>query len=173
MNATAVGIEDKVDKLLDVLNEDIDRIRESLSYLNEIRALVIKRDDAALSRLLESIQAESNDYQAHELKRCNLRVALADALGCDARQVTLSMLEAVLPSGGKTRVTRTKALLGPLVKELKKEHLSTALLLSRCAAFNSLLLKSIFALGSRDTVTYSSNGASKKQTGAAFLNLQL
>jgi len=64
--------------------------------------------------------------------------------------------------------TELKALTG----ELKKEHLRTALLLSECARFNSLLLRSIFDLGQTGAVYYNSNGATKRQMDTAFMNLQ-
>ncbi len=173
MKATAAIIEDKVDELLAVLDKDVGHIQQSLSQLNELRSHVIKRDDAALGKLLEGIQANSDSCRSYELKRQEIRKELANALGCNPRQVTLSALEAALPDEKKTRVARVKAKLGPLVKELKKEHLSTALLLSECVRFNGLLLKSIFDLGKTGTVTYNSNGATKQQADTAFLNLKL
>jgi len=47
------------------------------------------------------------------------------------------------------------------------------LLLSECARFNNLLLKSIFDLGKTGAVYYNSNGATKQQTDMAFVNLHL
>jgi hypothetical protein len=173
MKATAIVIDDKVDELLAVLDRDVEHIQQSLLHLNELRSLVIKRDDAALGKLLESIQTGSDIYKSHELKRRKIRKELANALGCSPRQVTLSTLEAALPDEKKAQITRIKTKLGPLVKELKKEHLSTALLLSECARFNGLLLRSIFDLGKIGAVTYNSNGATRRQTDAAFLNLKL
>ena len=58
---------DKVDELLIILDKDAQHIQESLSRLNELRGLVIKRDDAALGKLLGSIQSESNSYRSQEL----------------------------------------------------------------------------------------------------------
>lgn len=173
MKATATVIEDKVDELLAVLDKDVEHIQQSLSQLNEIRGFVIKRDDAALGKLLESIQAGSDTYRIHELKRRKIRKELANALGCSPQQVTLSTLEAAVPNEKKAQVARMKARLGPLVKELKKEHLSTALLLSECARFNGMLLMSIFDLGKTGAVTYNSNGATRQQADAAFINLKL
>jgi hypothetical protein len=172
MKATAIEIEDKVDELLAFLDEDSRHIQESLSKLNELRSLVIKRDDAALGRLLESIQAESDSYRSHELKRQSIRKDLANALGCNLEQMTLSRLEANLPKEKKDQVTRRKTKLKSLINELKKEHLSTVLLLSECARFNNMLLKSIFDLGKTDVVYYDSNGATRRQTDTAFVNLQ-
>ena len=55
MNAAAVSIEDKVDRLLTCLEQDLQHMQKSLLQLNEMRKLVIKRDEAALCKLLESI----------------------------------------------------------------------------------------------------------------------
>ena len=172
MKATAIEIEDKVDELLAALDKDSRHIQESLLKLNELRSLVVKRDDAALGRLLESIQTESGSYRSHELKRESIRKDLADALGCNLEQMTLSAIEASLPEEKKAQVTRMKAKLKSLITELKKEHLSTALLLSECTRFNNLLLKSIFDLGKSDVVYYNSNGATRRQTDTALVNLQ-
>jgi hypothetical protein len=172
MRATAIGIDGKVDELLVCLDEDIRHIQESLLHLNELRRLVIKRDDAALGKLLESIQAESDRYRPHESRRQSIRKALANALGCDLERVTLSALEASLPEARKDEVTQMKAKLRSLTEELKKEYLSTALLLSECARFNNLLLKSIFDIGKTGAVHYDSNGATRRQIDTAFVNLQ-
>ena len=171
MKATAIGIEDKVDELLVVLDKDIQHIQESSSRLNELRSLVIKRDDATLGELLESIQAESDRYAANELKRQSIRKELAIALGCNVGQMTLSRLEATLPKERKAQVTKRKAKLRSLTNELKKEHLGTVLLLSECARLNSLFLNSIFNAGKTGMVYYDSNGNTRRQTGTAFVNL--
>lgn len=172
MKATPTTIEDKVDELLDCLDKDSRHIEQSLSQLNELRRLVIKRDESALSRLLENIQTESDSYKSHELKRQSIRKELAHDLDCSFEQITLSSLESTLPEAKKAQVTQIKAKLKLLIEELKKEHLSTALLLSECARFNNLLLKSIFDLGKIGVVYYNSNGAARRQTDMAFVNLQ-
>jgi len=172
MKSTATEIENKVDELLACLDIDSQHIQESLSELNRLRSLVIKRDDAALGKLLEIIQAKSDSYRSHELKRQTIRKELANALGCNTEQITLSSLEASLPKEKKAQVTKKKAKLMLLIKELKKEYISTALLLSECARFNNLLLKSIFNLGKTGTVYYNSNGATKRQIDMAFVNMQ-
>jgi len=161
--------------LLAFLDKDIQHIQESLLKLNELRRLVIKRDDAALGKLLDSIQAEADSYRNHELNRQSIREELANALGCNLEQMTLSTLEASLSKGKKAQATQRKAKLRSLIKELKKEHLSTALLLSECARFNKLLLKSIFDVGKTEVVYYDSNGATRRSAfgrKTAFVNLQ-
>ncbi len=172
MKSTAIEIEDKIDELLACLDKDSQHIQESLSQLNKLRSFVIKRDDAGLGKLLKIIQAESDSYRNHESKRQMIRKELSIALGCNTEQMTLSALEASLPKGKNAQITKKKAKLISLIKELKKEYLSTALLLSDCARFNNLLLKSIFDLGKTGTIYYNPNGATKQQTDKAFVNLQ-
>ena len=172
MKIAEFEIEDKVDELLAVLDKDIEHIQQNISYLNELRSLVIKRDGVALSKLLERIQSETNSYKDHQLKRRSIRKKLASIFDCDFEQMTLSKLETNLPEEKKAQVTIRKTKLKTLVKELKKEHISTALLLSECARFNNLLLKSIFRLGESGTVTYNSSGTTKRQNDTAFVNLR-
>jgi hypothetical protein len=163
---------DKIDELLVALDKDIQHIQETLSRLDELRSLVIRRDDVSLSKLLEIIQAESDSYKSHELKRQSIREELAIALDCKSEQMTLSRLEAVLPSEKKAQIAERKTKLGALTAKLKKECLATAMLLSDCARFNTMLLRGIFELGRTGTITYNSKGSAKHQTNTAFVNLQ-
>ena len=172
MKAVTVEIEDKIGELLVVLDKDIQHIQESLLRLNELRSLLIKHNETDLGKLLESIQTESDSYRSHELKRESIRKELADALDCNLEQMTLSRLETVLPEEKKAQVTTKKLKLRALTKELKKEHLSTAMLLSNCARFNRQLLQSVFDLGEMEIVYYNSRGSTKQGVTEAFVNLQ-
>jgi len=172
MKATAIEIEDRIEQLLTVLDKDIQHIKETLSRLNELRSLVIKRDDTALSKLLESIQSETDNYKSNELKRRSIREELATAFDCGLKQMTLSQLEVELAGEKKAEVSERKTELQTLTKKLKKEHLKTAMLLSDCARFNSLLLKGVFGFKETGTVTYNSSGSAKRQTNMAFVDLQ-
>lgn len=169
--AATTGLADRVDELLAVLDKDIQHIQQTLSQLDELRSLVIKRNDVSLAKLLDELKAESDSYKINELKRRSIRKELADALDCTPEQMTLSRLEEILPEEKKDQVTKKRAKLKASIKELKKNHLSTTLLLSDCARVNSLLLKGILGLGGTGTVYYNSNGSTKQQTDTALVNL--
>lgn len=172
MNNTAIEIEDAVDRLLAVLDEDIRHIRKSLSTLDDLRHSVIKRDDASLRKLLEGAQSESSSYKNNEAKRRLLREELALALGCAPGQMKLSRLEMELSGEKKAQVAERKIKLRALIEKLKKEHVSTMMLLSDCARFNSMLLKSVFQLSATGEITYSRKGSVQRQINMAFLDLQ-
>ena len=164
--------DDKIGELLAVLDRDIEHIQDSLLRLDKLRTLLIKPNNESLDKLLESIRADSDSYAANETKRQSIRRELAATFGCDVEQMTLSKLEAHLPEQKKDQIVEKKIKLRSLTNDLTKEHLSTAMLLSDCARFNSLLLKTIFDFGRTETVYYNSNGSTKRQSDAAFMNLQ-
>jgi hypothetical protein len=164
--------EDKIDEMLTVLDKDIQHMQENLARLNELRSLVIKRDNASLGRLLESIQNDADSYAANEAKRNAIRRQLSAALDCAFDKLTLSRLETVVSEDKKNRIAEIKTGLKSLAEELKKEYLGTVMLLSECARFNNLLLKSIFGFGKTGTTMYGSSGEAKRQTDAAFVNVR-
>ena len=172
MKTVPIEIEDKINELLDVLDKDIENVEKNLSRLNELRSLVIKRDETNLGKLLETIRIESGGDTANELRRASIRRELAQAFGCSAGEVTLTRLGEILVGEQRSQILDRKTRLVSVTNELKREHLSTAMLLSECARFNSLLLKNIFDISKSETVTYNSTGGTKRQTETAFMNLQ-
>lgn len=168
-----IAIEGKVDELLACLDKDAQHLRESLSQLTELRTLVIRRDDVALGNLLENIQAGSDRYRTQESQRQSIRTDLASALGYDLERFTLTALAKSLSKAKADQVSRMQARLKWLIQELRKEYLSTVLLLSECSRLNNMLLRSIFNVGGTGDVYYNANGVTRRQTGMTFMNLQL
>ena len=172
MKAGLISVEAKVDELLVVLEMDIENIQQSLSLLNELRSFVVKRDDAALGKLLGVIRTKSDDYSTNELKRQRIRKELAVVMGCGVQAVTLSRLEGVLSGEKVIEIAEKKAKLKSLLKELKREYMATAMLLSDCARFNRVLLENVFEIGKTGIATYSSDGSTKRQTDTSFVSLR-
>ena len=164
-------IENYVDEMLDCLDVDIEHIRKNLSRLNEMRELVIKRDDVELRKLLDSIQGESDIYRENETRRLMLRKKIADSLGCGIENITLSKLANRLPENKRNRVIEKKEQLKSLVGNFKKEYAGTIVLVSECARFNKMLLRSIFNHGQTGSVYYGANGTVRehKENGKSWL----
>jgi hypothetical protein len=169
---TVIGIENKIDDLLSVLKKDVEHVRQSLLWLTELRGLVVKRDEDGLRELLECIQKKSGGYSANESRRQLLRKELAKDLGCGVKEVTLFRLEEESPVEKREQVSTIKIELKSLTEELKREHLSTTMLLSDCARFNSLLLRTMLNVGRTEAITYSANGTAGHQAGMSLLNLR-
>jgi len=147
-------------------------MRANLERLNELRALVVKRDETSLRKLLNVIQSESGRFRDNELKREQLRAELASIIGCDLKQMTLSRLAGELSGEKRDKVIETRTALQVLGRKLKNEYLSTMMLLSECARFNRTLLNNILNLGQSGNITYNSNGSTDRRGRTAFVDLQ-
>jgi hypothetical protein len=138
-----------------------------------MRSLIIKRDEIALDKLLHTIQETSEVYKDNETNRQLVRNELADFLGCSIEQITLSKLKDSLPETSRIKVIETRENLRSLIEDLRKEYSSTVMLVSECARFNRLLLKSIFDLGRTNTCSYDARGATRRHEGeAALMNVK-
>lgn len=162
----------KVDELLAVLDEDIRHLEAHLSHLEELRGLLIKRDDAALGRLLIDIRQQGDAHAVNERRRHEIRTELAGLLGCNDAQVTLSTLQASLADPRRQAVIDRQAKLKSLVQRMKREHTLTSLLVSDCARFNRSLMGAFFGLGHSGGMTYGPSGAARAQTDASLVSLQ-
>jgi polyhydroxyalkanoate synthesis regulator protein len=159
----SIGIEELVDEMLECLDIDIEHIKQNLSRLNELRSLVIKRDDDGLRKIFDSIHTNSESYNEHEMTRHVVRKKIADFLGCNISQVTLSILETKLDVNKKNQVKIKKEQLKSLVEIFKREYANTIVLVSECARFNRLMIKNIFNYGKAATVVYDAKGTINKQ----------
>ena len=154
----AMEIENKIDEMLKCLDVDIEHLQINLSRLNELRSLVIKRDDVQLMKLLNDIQMESDSYREHEFKRQMIRRRLANLLGCGIEKVTLSNIAAMLAEEKRNFVNAKKAQIKSLVESFKSEYASTIILVSECSRFNKMLIKNIFEPSKTGSVYYKPNG---------------
>ncbi len=127
---------EKIDELLAVLETDIENMKQSLSYLSQMRDFVIKRDDSSLQKLIESIQSKKDSYASNESKRTSIRQELADSLGCGVGEVTLSNLVRISPQTKREQLLEMKAQLLELSEKLKMEHFSVSTFLADCARIN-------------------------------------
>lgn len=172
MKPTNSDIELQVDELLKGLDADARNLQNSLSLLNELRGLVIKRDEVALRRLLKTIQTGAASTAEAGAQRESARRKLADSLGWQIGETTLSRLETVVSGRRRIEISEKKAQLMSLTGALRTEYSRTSLLLSECARFNRLLLENILQSGRTRGVTYASDGSTKQQSQTAFVNMQ-
>ncbi len=173
MIMTPSMVETKVERLLAVLDGDIRHLETTLAQLDALRGLLIKRDDAALDRLLAEIRGRTEAYAANEQMRQMLRADLAETLGYDAGRLTLSKLQSMLPEPQRTAIASRQRNLRSLIADLKREHMLTAALVSDCARFNRTLMRTFFGAASQAGVLYSPSGQTRQQTNTTLMSLQL
>ncbi len=169
----ANSIEATVDALLTVLDEDIQYVERSLSQLDALRSLLIKRDDRALEQLLKELQVLAEIRATNDRKRQFLREELAVALQCDAKDLTLTELQAELDDLQAEAVASRQQQLKSLVMDLKREHRLTAMLISDCSRFNQSLMRIFFGSRGSGTTTYGATGRASHQSNVGLMNVQL
>jgi len=173
MNEQTTVLSSNVDDMLGVLERDVQHIERTLLFLNELRGLVIKRDEQNLGRLLEEIRAEAQDYSANEQRRRTIRGQLAVLLGYKPEELTLSVLRMRLDKPAKSAVAEKQDRLRTLAQRLQREYIATASLLSDCARINSRLLKVIFERSRTGLVCYDSQGTAARESDAAFMSMRI
>lgn len=164
-------IETKVDALLAVLDEEIRQTETTLSQLDLLRSLLIKRDDEALEQLLHALRQDMESRAAGIERRESLRAELAAELGCDSNTMTLSALKNVLSGARREAVAQRQARLKTLVAQLKREYALTTALLADCTRFNRSLMEVFFGPDVRVRPTYNARGAVKPASTTSLMNL--
>jgi len=171
MTAQQIRLYALTDELLGVLDEEIERIKINLDYINRLRAAVIKRQEDELKSMLESVADESG-RAALESKRTVICNKLALVLGCGPGQVNLSKLRANLPAERAAIVAQKQQETSEYVEKLNRDVTATALLLKECSRLNNTLLRKMFG-GSGDTVTYNVRGKAKWQPQRGVVSMRL
>jgi hypothetical protein len=122
MNEQTIALSNKARELLDVLERDIEHVERTVSWLNELRGFVIKRDEENLSRLLEEIRNEAKEYSANEQRRCLMREELAGLLNCTQKELTLSVLSRSMAEPEKTAIIESQERLRTLLVRLRRPY---------------------------------------------------
>jgi len=162
-----------VDALLAVLDEEIHHGETTLSQLDALRSLLIKRDDEALEALLRDLREQGQAREGTERRRQHLRQELANALGRDVKTLTLSALQTVLSGPRRSAVSDRQKRLRTQIGLLEREYALTHALVADCARFNRSLMRVFFGAEADRKTTYGATGAVRHQTGAGMVSLHL
>ncbi len=163
--------ETKVDALLAALDEDIRSTESTLSQLDALRSLIIKRDDQAMETLLHDLREEAESRLAAIRRRETIRKELAEELGCDLRAMTLSALCRALVDPQRQAVVDRQTRLKDLVAQLRREYALTTALVADCARFNRSLMQVFFGQDPQGKATYNARGTVSRQANVSLVNL--
>ena len=166
-------LEVKVDALLAILDDDIRHVEATISHLDRLRALLIKREDRALEQLLGELPEHEQAQARTEQRRQALRRELADELGYGAQRLTLSALQRALSGPRRAAVADRQTQLKSRLGQLKREYTLTHALVAECARFNRSLMRVFFGADADRKATYGATGVVQHQTGAGLVSLHL
>lgn len=172
MKTLSLEFDSLINPLIDVLEGDMEHISASLEIFNQLRGMIIKRDDKSLNLLLEKARIKTQKYATIENRREQIRKELARLWGCDISEMTLTKLTQILSPERSSQIKETKDKLESLLARFKAEHLSTFMLLSECSRFNGIMLSALLN-GRQDEPTYNSRGSMNREIKQNIMNLQL
>jgi hypothetical protein len=164
-------IEKDIAEMLEILDADITNTESDINILNELRGYLVSRDEKNMLRLLYAVRSIIQNRQDNQAKRFNVRRKLAQSLGCAVEKLTLSKLCDYIEEPFKAAIAERRNVLVQIVERFKTEYEATVFLLSDCARFNSLLLRSLVDFGSAESTTYKP-GKVNRVDSAAFINTQ-
>jgi hypothetical protein len=164
-------VEESIRSLLAVLDGDIAHVRTVLQRLDQLRSLLVKRDNTGLEKLLTELTSEAETYVANERKRQDLRQELAGEMQCGLEQVTLSRLVSSVPEAQRSELAERQKTLKSLTSRLKREHELTRLLIGDCARLNRLLLQVFCRQNGRGKMNYGVTGAVARPPEAVLMSL--
>ncbi len=167
----SVDIHPLVRRLVQTLDRDIVQIQRSLTLLESLRALVIKRDETGLSALLCEVRQQNQSTGQSETQRQQLRERLGTLLGYPGGTLTLSQLLDHLSGTWRTEVSQKRAELQQLLEQLQRQWELTSLLLKDCARLNRRLLNTLFA--QTGAGTYGPGGMQQSLTQTPMVNLSI
>ena len=163
--------EKDIAEMLEILDSDIVNTESDINILNELRGYLVSRDEKNMLGLLYAVRSIIQNRQESQTKRFNIRKKLAQSFGCAVEKLTLSRLCEYAEEPLRTAVAERRTVLTNIVERFKTEYEATVFLLSDCARFNSLLLRSLIGLSSTESVTYKP-GKVNRANSAAFINMQ-
>ncbi|MFC1652341.1 flagellar export chaperone FlgN [Planctomycetota bacterium] len=162
-----------VQALLQALDKDIAHIQTSIATLDQMRAFLIKRDEAGLTALLAEVRHLNFNYFDHDTYRQQLRQTLAQELGCAAEAVTLSQLEGTLPVSWRQPLREKKNLMQTMVHQLQRQWQITGALLNDCARLNRALFQAIFQPPAGRTLTYGPGATQQPTMPGNLMNMHI
>lgn len=171
--STTTELQEQVNELLAVLHKDVEHIEQSIQHLDELRELVVKRDDSGLNKLLEHIKSRSKEYAANQKLREESRRQIAEILDWPVNEVRLGRLQGEVPAEQQVDVKNMRERLSSAISRLQGEHAATIMLLSDLSRFNRMLLNTILESGQFCDVTYNARGDTSRSGDVTFMNLQL
>jgi len=163
-------IESLTDELLEALDQEAGHLQKVTEFLATLSRLIMKRDEAGLRELFCRVHDETVVHQDIENRRYQLIASIAEITGCKVQEITLSMLEKLVPDSYRQHVIARKRSLKQIIDSLRKQHYSTTMLLSEMVRINRSLLAGI--TGGCSSMTYGRGGQARWSGADNILNLR-
>jgi len=171
MNALPDSALALVDELIKMLDREIDLLDVRCLQLAGLSRASIERDDEAMETLLAEIETTQLRQESTDRELDSLRRSLAGLLGWPVARTRLGALLEVLPDGRRDALAARRDRIAALVDQLRRQHMSTALVVAESARINRMLLESL-SPQSRRVTTYGVRGQTSWRPDAPLVDME-
>ena len=171
MNALPQGALALIDELIKMLDREVDLLDLRCVQLAGLSRASIERDDETMESLLTEIENTQLRQESTDREMDALRRGLAGLLGWPVARTRLGNLAEVLSGPRREAVAARRTCIAALIEQLRRQHMSTALVVAESARINRMLLESLCPQ-SRRVTTYGVGGESSWRPDAPLVDVE-
>ena len=145
---------------------------ETLGRLNTLRAAVIRRDEAALTQLLDAVQEDADRKRRLDAAQEAIEQRLLEGLAGLILPVTLSGICTLIDESLRPTLRQKQMALQHMAQRVQHELQATEMLLRECARCNRELLGVLLGCG-RPSQTYDPQGQSQWNVHHGLVSMKL
>lgn len=145
---------------------------ETLARLGELRAAVIRRDEATLTQLLEQVQQDADRRCQMEAEQRSIEQRLLEAFDGLRAPVTLTRVCELVSEDRRAALGEKQAAMLETARRLENELDATEMLLRECARCNRELLAAILGRN-QQSVTYDPQGRNQWDVHRGLVSVKL
>ena len=145
---------------------------ETLARLGELRAAVIRRDEATLTQILEQVQQNADRRRQRDAEQQSIAQRLLEAFDGLRAPVTLTRLSACVKEDMRVTLRQKQTALLEAAQRLENELNATEMLLRECARCNRELLAAILGRN-QQAQTYDQHGRNQWDVHRGLVSVKL
>lgn len=161
-----------VDELLEYLDCQGMHLERVLTFLDDFRRALIRRDAPALERMQAQMEQESQVSSELEDRRRHLLRQFAEAIGCRQEEVCLSEIRCHSEPMQQELLRKRQEYLKGLTDRLRQQHLATELLVREYARMNRRLLETLRGQAEKGKV-YDARGRSDGMADSGWVSVRI
>lgn len=161
-----------VKELIAILDEEIDLLNRKNAELDRLSAATMDRNDEEMVKLLVEMDQTHQAQAATDVKLDALRKAFADRLDRSLNQMRLADLIDALDEPDKLTVEYRRNQIVLLAEKLRRQYMTTAMVLRESARINQVLLEGLFPKA-QPVQTYDANGPSTWRPDTGLLEAEM
>ena len=162
-------MEEQLQRLIEVLDGDVENIQRQHEMLSRIREALAERDVSAVLDLLDKARLLNERRRNLDKEREDLRTTLAERLDVETRALTLRRLETLVDGPLAAKLAEQRVRITVAVEALRKLHLGTMVAVAGAARVNRALLSAL--LPGVDGGVYTRDGSQSASGTHRTINL--